>query len=190
MLFFIFITVLIAVGAIIDSLLPADSLFEDFYTSENSNLVGQDDFSVLSSNPGDPTFDRFQKLDFDDLPYLTSNDQASSDPSDQLFDSEYLNSALDTSCNIGKRDGEACSVDPLPQSPLEFSDLMQMGNTVIKGDPFLAPITIELEGNSPGKCVNLQHPVNLCCKGPLGTVAASYWPLTVYETISGCRPGR
>lgn len=222
MLFSILIFVATAIGATIDSSMPVDSLYEDFFTSDNFNLITPDDYSLLSSIPSDHTFDRPQDigfddipyfsfdspqglgfdngpypsfdhpqdLSFDDVPYLTSEDQASSDLSDLLFGSDSPDSIFATSCNIEKRNKGACSVDSVPQNRLEFPDALQMGNTIVKENPLLAPITIEIEENSPGKCVDLLHPLNLCCRGPLGTLADGYYPLTVYETINRCRPGK
>lgn len=190
MLFSFLIFVAVAVGTTIDSSMPSDLLYEDFYTSEKSNPIAPDDYSVLFSNPGDFTFDSSQNLGFDDFSFLASNDQASSDLSDQLFDSNSLNSAIETSCNTGKSDKEVCSVDSAPQGRLELPDLLQMGNTIIQGDPLLAPITIETQEKSPGKCVNALFPLNLCCKGKLGALAVDSYPLTVFETINRCRPGK
>ena len=191
MLLSILISIATAVGATTDLLIPVGSLYEDFYTPENSDRFAPDDYGIFSLNTGDFTLGSFQNLDFDDVLYDTSDDQASSDFSDQLFDSDSLNSAPKTFCNIGKRDdGGACPVDSAPQDRLEPPDFVQMGNIVVTGDPLLAPITLEIEENPSGKCVDLQHPVNLCCKGPLGLLAGGYFPLVVYETIGRCRPGK
>lgn len=182
MLFSFLISIATAVGTTVGSPTPADSLYEDFSTSEKPYLITPDDYSLLSSNPGDLTFDSSPTLGFDDIPF---NDQASSELSDQF------SSALETpSCNLGKRDGAACSVESAPQGRLEIPDLLQMGSTVIKENPLLAPITIEIGDDSPGKCANLVYPLNLCCKGPLGTLAGGLYPLVVYETIDECRPGK
>lgn len=191
MLFSIFISVAAIVGATTDNSMPADLLFDDFDISESSNWVASDDSSFLSSDPGDLIFDSSQNQGFDEFSYLASNDQGSPDPSNQLFGSNNPNSALGTSCNIEKRDDRGiCSIDSAPQVHLEFPDLLEMGNTIIKEDSFLAPITIGIEKNSPGKCINLLHRVNLCCKGPLGTSVAGYYPLVVYDTVGKCRPGK
>ena len=171
--------------------MPVDSLFDAFYTSESSNRVASDDFSFLSSNPSELMFENSQNQGFEDFSYLASNDQGSTDLDSQLFDFDNPNSALETSCNIAKRDDRGvCSVDSGPQVHLEFPDLLEMGNTIVKEDSYLAPITISIEDNSPGKCINLLHPVNLCCKGPLGTSVAGYYPLVVYDTVGKCRPGK
>lgn len=191
MLFSILISVTTVIGATIDNLMPAGSPYEDFFTSETSNQVAPDEESFLSSNSGDFTLDSSESLGFDDFPFNPSNDHVSSDLTDKLFDSNSLSSALDTSCNVEKRDQqhEFCSVESAPQVHLEFPDLLQMGNTVVKEDPFLAPITIEIGGDSAGKCINLLYPENFCCNGPLGLLAGGYSPLVVYETVDKCRPG-
>lgn len=191
MLFSILISVAAVVGATIDNLMPADSLSEDLFTSESSILVAPDDEGFLSSSPSDFTLDNSQNLGFDELSYLPSNGQASSDPTDELFDPSSPNSALETSCSIGKREQKGfCPVNSEPPIHLEFPDLLQMGNTIIKEDSYLAPITIGIEDSSPGKCISLVHTINLCCKGSLGRQVDGYSPLVVYETVGQCRPGK
>ena len=193
MLFSILISVAAVIGATVDNLMPADSLSEDIFTSESSIPVAPEDEGFLSSSPSDFTLENSQNLGFDDFSYLPSNGQASSDLTDELFDSDSPNSALETSCNIGKRDQTGfCSVDSAPAPPihLELPDLLQMENIIIKGDSYLAPITIGIEDNSPGKCISLVHTMNLCCMGPLGRQLDSYLPLVVYETVGQCRPGK
>lgn len=196
MLFSILLSVAAVIGATIDNLMLADPEAEDLFTSESSNLVAPDDEGFLSSSSSDFTLENSQNPGFDDFFYLPSNGQASSDLTDELFDPNSLNSALETSCNIGKRDQNGvCSINSAPPNSapplhLEFPDLLQMGNTIVKDDPFLAPITIEIDDSSPAKCISLLHTINLCCKGPLGALADGFGPLKVYETIGQCRPGK
>lgn len=184
------IFVAFAFGTIICISMPTDLLYEDFYPVDNTDGTIPDESSLFSLKTNDIASNPSQTIGSEDVPLLTSNDQAPLLFDDQLLASNDLNLALEpSSCNLRKRDGSACSVNSAPQGRLELPDLLQIETVPIKTDPLLAPITIELHDNSISKCVDPMYPINLCCNGPLGVIA-SLGPLVVYETIGQCRPGQ
>lgn len=191
MFFSTVISLATVVGTSICNPMPANPLYEDFYPLDNSYLLSPDEYSPLSSNSGDPTFNPSQFLSSDKVPFLTSADQTSLESGDQFPNFDDLSFALETpSCKLEKRDRAECYPDSAPQGRLELPDLLQIETIEIKDNPLFAPIIIEF-GDSPlGKCVNKEYSLNLCCNGPLGALADGLWPLTVYKTIEKCRPGK